>query len=812
MKQALSIQEIRESVTSKLARYFGVTPEDATKEQIYRATVLSVKDILTQKRSAFKKSVKEQHAKSVYYLCMEFLVGRSLKNNLCNLGVLENYTQVLKEFGFNIEDIYKLEPDPGLGNGGLGRLASCYLDGLTSQDYPAQGFSICYEYGLFRQRILDGEQIELPDEWLSRGDVWLVPRIDKPFSVKFGGHITEQWHDNKLDILYTDYEEVQAIPYDMMISGANSDAVNLLRLWRARDPKEFNMNLFSQGDYVRAMAERNQAEILTKVLYPADNHVEGKLLRLSQQYFLVSASLQCILSDHLRTYGDLSHFADKVAIHINDTHPALAVPELMRLLIDEHGYDWDSAWSVVTNVISYTNHTVMPEALEVWNEDLLGLRLPRIHTIITEINRRFCADLWNAYPGDWDRISRMSILCRGQVRMANLSIVGSHTVNGVSELHSDILKKTTFHDFYKYTPGKFTNVTNGIAYRRWLCYSNPALAARLDECIGTAYRKDATKLADFEKYADDPAMQERVWEIKRKNKETFCAYAKEKNGVILDPSSLFDVQIKRMHEYKRQLLNTLRIITLYLDLKENPNLEMQPQTFIFGAKAAPGYYMAKQTIKLICNLATEIEKDPKIREKLRVVFLEDYKVSVAEVLIPAAEISEQISLAGKEASGTSNMKLMLNGALTLGTMDGANIEICQAVGRENMYVFGLSADEVEELWRRGYSSLTYYHNNPKLKRSIDALNTGFNGVSFSEFFSYLLTSAGVPDPYLCLADFESYCMAHDRALADYADRKKWARSSILNTARAGFFSADRSIREYCDNIWHVSPVLTKPQD
>ncbi|MBR2131653.1 MAG: glycogen/starch/alpha-glucan phosphorylase, partial [Oscillospiraceae bacterium] len=744
--------ELREGIERKLSRYFGTTPMEANKDQMYKAVLLAVKDILAAKRTQFKKNVTAQEGKKIYYLCMEFLVGRQLRNNLGNLGIAEDYAAILKEWGYNLDELYELEADPGLGNGGLGRLAACFMDGLTSQNYSATGFSILYEYGLFKQKIVDGDQMELPDVWMPSGESWLVPRTDKTGTVRFGGKITENWENGKCNIIHTDYTELQAVPYDMLISGADCEAVNSLRLWKASAVNNFSMNLFSQGEYFKAMQEQNEAAILSKVLYPSDNHEEGKLLRLSQQYFMVCASLQSIVADHLRSYGNLNNFADKVCIHINDTHPALVVPELMRILIDTYSYSWDDAWAIVTKTVSYTNHTVLPEALETWNEELFRYKLPRLHQIICEINRRFCADLWKRYPGDWDRITHMSILSHGRVKMANLSIVGSHTVNGVSKLHSDILTKTIFSDFYHYTPEKFTNVTNGIAHRRWLCYSNPGLCGLLDDTIGTGYRKEPDQLTELKKFADDKGVLDRLMQIKSENKVRFSNWLKERTGVGIDPASLFDVQIKRMHEYKRQLLNTLRIISLYVQLKENPDLEMIPQTFIFGAKAAPGYYMAKEIIKLIYCISADIEKDPKIREKMRVVFAEDYRVSMAEVLIPAADLSEQISLAGKEASGTGNMKLMINGAVTIGTLDGANVEIAEAVGPDNIYIFGLTTPEVDDLWRRGYRSFEYYNANEQLRKAVDYLRVGFKGVDFTSFYNYLLMGPGVADPYMCLAD------------------------------------------------------------
>ena len=798
--------QIRATLEDKLIRYFGVHSDEATPEQMYKAVALSVKDTLSSKRGKFTETVKKAREKKIYYLCMEFLVGRTMKNAIMNLGIEDEYREVLREMGHDLDTSYDMDPDLGLGNGGLGRLAACFMDSLTTLGYAATGFSICYEYGFFKQKLVDGNQIELPDMWMDRGEVWLNPRTDKACTVRFGGTVHERWNGDKCDIIHENYNEVKALPYDLLISGSDSNAVNNLRLWKAVDTTTFNMNLVSQGQYVRAMQETSNSEIISKVLYPSDAHDEGKLLRLSQQYFLVSASLQSIISDHLRRYGSLWNFADKVAIHVNDTHPALVIPELMRQLMDVHSYNWEQAWDVVTRTVSYTNHAVMPEALETWNEDLFALKLPRIHTIVREINRRLCEDLWKCYPGDWDRISRMAIIGYGSVRMANMCVAGSHTVNGVSKLHSDILTKTVFHDYYKYTPGKFTNVTNGIAHRRWLCYSNPGLTGLLDNLIGTDYKKQPETLSRLLEYKDDQKVLDQILAIKRENKVRFSNYVASKTGIALNPDSIFDVQVKRLHEYKRQLLNALRIVSLYNELRENPNLDITPQTFIFGAKAAPGYDMAKRIIKMICDLQAEIERDPRIREKLRVVFMEDYNVSMAEVLIPSADISEQISLAGKEASGTGCMKLMINGAVTIGTLDGANVEIHEAVGDDNMYLFGLTTPEVEDLWRHGYNAATYYVANDKLKRTVDSFTFGFNGNSYRDFVDYLVIGRGIADPYMCLADFESYCRAHDRMTVDYNNRDKWAKMSLVNTASAGIFAADRAIDEYAKNIWHMTPI------
>ncbi len=799
-------EEIKQALASKLSRYYGIGFDEATEDQIYRATLLSVKDILAEKRAVYREKIKKQRAKRVYYLCMEFLVGKSLKNNLMNIGLCEEYREVLSEIGFDLEKLFDIEPNPGLGNGGLGRLASCFMDSLTTLEYPATGFSICYEYGLFKQKIIEGNQIELPDNWMHGADAWLVLRPDKAFDVTLGGTVNESWENGKCTVTCENYQTVRAIPYDMMISGSDSKAVNVLRLWKAVDTTNFNMSLFSQGEYVKAIEETSNAEIISKVLYPSDDHDEGKLLRLTQQYFLVSASLQSIIRDHLAAYGTLNNFADKVAIHINDTHPALVIPELMRILLDVYSYSWESAWDIVTKVVSYTNHTVLPEALETWNEYLFRLKLPRIHMIVSEINRRLCADLWNMYPGDWDRISNMAIIGYNQVRMANLSVAASHTVNGVSALHSNILKETVFHDYYKAMPQKFTNVTNGIAHRRWLCYSNPQLASLLDECIGTGYRKNSTELSDFLRFKDDAAVLDELRRIKHENKLRFAERIKEQTGISLDTHSVFDVQVKRIHEYKRQLLNVLKIIALYNILKENPDAPITPTTFIFGGKAAPGYYMAKDIIRLIWSIGKEIENTPGVCEKLKVVYLEDYNVSLAEELMPASDISEQISLAGKEASGTGCMKFMINGALTLGTLDGANVEMKEAVGDDNIFIFGLTSAEVDELWKQGYQSLTYYMGSERLKGVVDRLKAPFAGNDFSSIFDYFLHSHGVSDPYMCLADFDSYFSVYKDVMEAYKDRTEWTKKSLANIAGAGFFSSDRSIRDYAQNIWHISEI------
>ncbi len=802
----MTTNDIQTLLEAKLASYYGVTPQDASTEQMYKAVSLTVLDMLMDKKKTFKKQVKAKQKKQIYYLCMEFLVGRSLKTNLYNLGLVEGYTDVLKSYGMDINDLYEQEPDAGLGNGGLGRLAACFMDSLASLDLPAYGFSLRYEYGLFKQKIVDGWQTEMPDVWLPGGEVWLIPRSDRSLKVRFGGYVDEYYEDGVMKINYHNYDEVEAMPYDMLISGGDSKAVSTLRLWRSRSLSTFDMKSFSQGDYIKAVKESAEAEMITKVLYPSDDHYEGKTLRLKQQYFLVSASVQNIIDDYMKRYGDLSHLCEKVAIHINDTHPALCIPELMRILMDEHHMSWDDAWYQVTNTVAYTNHTVLVEALECWSEGLVSSLLPRIYSIIKEINRRYTLMLNLAYPFDHDKINNMAIIGNGQVRMANLSVVGSHSVNGVSALHSDIIKRSVFKDFYIDTPDKFTNVTNGIAHRRWLHQSNPRLASLLDECIGHDWYKDASNLKKFAKYQDDKKVLARLEEIKLENKKDFANALYKKQGVIIDPNTRFDVQVKRLHEYKRQLLNVLKIVHLYNLLSENPDLDLTPQTFIFGAKAAPGYYHAKEIIELINKISLDIAKRPEIKKKLNVVFIEDYCVSLAEKLMPASEISEQISLAGKEASGTGNMKFMINGAVTFGTMDGANVEIYDSVGNDNIFIFGMTTSEVNELWRRGYNSTYYYNNSKDLHGVIERLRKGFDGKSFSNIADYLLTNRGIADQYMCLADFNSYMETYWKMDKIYRDRERFNKMSLINISEAGRFAADRSIKEYAENIWNITKV------
>jgi len=802
--------EISLAIEEKLNRYFGVSTHEASAEQLYRAVSLTVKDILLKKKSAHRKRNKDKHSKKIYYMCMEFLIGCSLKNHLYNLGLEKEYEKAISRSGYRIEDIYECESDAGLGNGGLGRLAACFLDSMTALDYAAYGFSICYEYGLFKQKIVDGSQVELPDEWMVNGDIWLSPRTDKSYTVKFGGYVKEIFENGRMNVIYENCDEVCAVPYDVMISGYQTDNIGTLRLWRAKDVSNFNMSLFSQGEYVRAMQKATNAEIISKVLYPSDDHTEGKLLRLSQQYFLVSASLQSIISDHLKEYGTLSNISEKIVIHINDTHPALCIPEFMRILMDVHNYTWEAAWRIVTNTVTYTNHTVMPEALECWNVDLFRLKLPRIYSIVEEINRRFCSELLMKYPGDFTRTARMAIISDSQIKMANLSVYAANKVNGVSKLHSEILKKSVFSDFAKNDPKKFTSVTNGITHRRWLCMANPLLSDMIDGLIGKDYRKEPEALIQLNSFSDDRSVREKILEIKKRNKLSFSEYIKRRNGIILNPDSVFDVHVKRIHEYKRQLLNVLKIIAYYNDIENGIVSDIPDISFIFGGKAAPGYYMAKEIIKLICALAADIDRNEKVGGRLKVAYIENYDVTAAERLIPASDISEQISLAGKEASGTGCMKFMINGALTIGTLDGANIEIIDAVGTDNAYIFGLRSEEVDETWKKGYHSSVYYNSSERLKKAVDRLYRGFDGIDFSNIASYLLSgNGGVADPYMCLADFDSYCHAYFKCTEDYMDKQSWAKKSLINIASAGYFSSDRSVGEYAKNIWNAEPYGDK---
>lgn len=802
MNYALSKKKAKELLEAKLSHFMGVSPEEATDEQYYKAIALILRDMMSAGRADFSAQAAKAGTKKVYYLCMEFLMGRSLKNNLYNLNLTDVFQSVLADYGVKLENLYECEPDAGLGNGGLGRLAACYLDGLATQGYPARGYSILYEAGIFKQKLVDGWQTELPDFWLPGGDVWLVPHEESALEVRFEGDVQESWDGEFHHVEQVGYHPVQAVPYDMYVSGKDGKGISVLRLWAAKAPA-LDMSLFNQGDYMRAMEQNAMAEVISKVLYPADNHPEGKSLRLRQQYFLVSASVQDIVHRHLRVYSTMDNFADKVAVHINDTHPTLAIPELMRILLDECGYGWDDAWKIVTNAVAYTNHTVMAEALECWPEDLYRRLMPRIWQITKEIDNRFRSFVWQA-TGDAERVERMAVISNGVVRMANLCVAGSHSVNGVSALHSEILKDSVFHDFYLLTPDKFQNVTNGIAHRRWLCQANPKLSALLSDLIGDDFVLHGDALLKLRDYKDDKGVLEELGKIKRENKVRFAEQVKKQTGVTLDPDSVFDVQVKRLHEYKRQHLNALNILAQYLAIKANPNADFPAHTYIFGAKAAAGYVMAKKIISFICALGDMIHNDPDVRGRLKVVYCEDYNVTMAENLMPAADISEQISLAGTEASGTGNMKLMLNGAVTLGTMDGANIEIHDAVGADNIFIFGMRTPEVEELKRRGYDPLYFYNNNPELHSVLAFVaRTPIAGKSFPDIANLVRH-----DPYMVLADFADYRATQQRAAAAYGDALGWNRMSLMNISGAGRFAADRAINEYAQNIWHTKPAFT----
>ena len=800
MNYKMTVSQIKSAIQDKLSHVFGVSLENASDEEYYKAVVLIVRELLSKGRAEFVSNAEKTETKQVYYLCMEFLLGRSLKNNLFNLGLEENFRKALSDFDIKLDSLYEQEPDAGLGNGGLGRLAACFLDGLATQGYPAMGYSLRYEYGIFRQKLDDGWQTELPDFWLPGGRVWLQQVPENSVEVCFDGHIEEQWHNQYHAVNHKDYTPVTAIPYDLCVAGMDGKGVSLLRIWKAEN-HVFDMSLFNSGNYMHAMEQQALAETITKVLYPEDNHMEGKLLRLSQQYFLVSASIQDIIRRHLFAHSSLDDLPKLAAIHLNDTHPVLAIPEMMRIMLDECGYGWEAAWEIVKQTVAYTNHTVMSEALETWNCDLFKMRLPRIYQIVEEIDRRFWEEM-RAKGVDEAKIYRMAPISDGYVKMANLAVIGSHNVNGVSALHSEILKDRVFHDFYEESPQKFTNVTNGIAHRRWLNQSNPELASFITELIGKDYITDAEKLSDLLKFQDDAAVLDRLQKIKYGNKERLAAYLKRMQNEDVDPDSIFDVQVKRLHEYKRQHMNALNILATYQWLRENPNAEFTPHTYFFGAKAAPGYYFAKQIIQFIAALAKKINNDPLVNQKLKVIFVENYCVTWAELLTPAAEISEQISLAGTEASGTSNMKFMINGAVTLGTLDGANVEIHEAVGDENILLFGMTASQVEDLKRAGYKPQLQYQNDPIIHRAMDELLSGFDGQQFKDIYNALIRQ----DQYMALADFQSYRQAQQRAEGLYADQRKWNKMSLVNTACAGRFAADRAIRDYAGNIWHASPV------
>ena len=794
-------REFEKLLKDKLMSECNVTLDMASADQIYRCLAMITRQIMSDRQKQFQSKVLGEGKKQVYYLCMEFLMGRSLRTSLFNLGLNEVAESVLADADVKIDTIYEQEPDAGLGNGGLGRLAACYLDGMATDGIPGTGYSILYEYGIFKQKIVDGWQQETADNWLPGGQVWIKSHPDQAQEIRFDGQAIETWEGGFHHVKYENYNSVIAVPNDMYVAGYGSNGVSKLRLWQAKAPS-FDMSSFNAGNYNTAISQSASAELISKILYPNDNHTEGKILRLRQQYFFSAASIADILQNHLNQYGTLDNLADKVAIQLNDTHPTVAIPEMMRILLDECSYEWDAAFDICRKVFAYTNHTVMSEALEKWNADIFRNTLPRIWQIVCEMDRRCRADLAKAFPGDQGKIDYMAIIGDNQVRTANICAYTCHAINGVSKLHSEIIKDSVFHDYFLYKPQAFKNVTNGIAYRRWLLCSNPGLTHLLEETIGDGFKTDASELKKLEKFVDDKTVQAAAAKVKRENKANFANYLQKATGQVIDPDSIFDCQVKRMHEYKRQHLNALNIAAEYLYLKNNPNAEFTPKTYIFGAKAAPGYYMAKQMIRMICKLGKLIDEDPAVRGKLRIVYLEDYCVSLSERLMPASEVSEQISLAGTEASGTGNMKFMLNGAITLGTLDGANVEIADAAGHENEIIFGMLTPEVNALKGMGYHPNAFISGDNTAMAVLDFLEKGWNGENFSEVTSNLRNS----DPYMVMADFKDYRRAQHDLQELYRDKQTWNHMSLKNISNAGIFSADRSIMDYARDIWGATPV------
>lgn len=797
----LTKKEFEKILKDKVVSECGVTLDVASAEQIYRCMAMIVRQIMSDRQKQFQAKTLGEGKKQVYYLCMEFLMGRSLRTSLFNLGLNEVAEQVLADADIKIDTIYEQEPDAGLGNGGLGRLAACYLDGMATDCIPGTGYSILYEYGIFKQKIVDGWQQETADNWLPGGQVWIKSHPDQAQEIRFDGQAIETWEGGFHHVKYENYNSVIAVPNDMYVAGYGTQGVSKLRLWQAKAPS-FDMSSFNAGNYNTAISQSASAELISKILYPNDNHTEGKILRLRQQYFFSAASVADILGNHLNQYGTLENLPDKIAIQLNDTHPTIAIPEMMRILLDECSYEWDAAFDICRKVFAYTNHTVMSEALEKWNVDIFRSTLPRIWQIVQEMDRRCRADLEKAFPGDQGKINYMAIIGDNQVRMANICAYTCHSINGVSKLHSEIIKDSVFHDYFLYKPQAFKNVTNGIAYRRWLLAANPGLTKLLEDSIGPGFKQDASELKKFEKFADDSAMLDKLAAVKRANKVNFANYLEKVTGQVIDPDSIFDCQVKRMHEYKRQHLNAMNIAAEYLYLKANPNADFVPKTYIFGAKAAPGYYMAKQMIRMICKLGKLIDNDPAVKDKLRIVYLEDYCVSLSERLMPASEVSEQISLAGTEASGTGNMKFMLNGAITLGTLDGANVEIADAAGKDNEIIFGMLTPEVNALKGMGYHPQAFISDDNVAMAVLDMLEKGWNGENFSEVTNNLRNS----DPYMVLADFKDYRRAQHTVQELYKQKQTWNRMSLMNISNAGIFSADRSIMDYSRDIWGATPV------
>ena len=810
-------EEFKKSVKENVKFLYRKTLEEATQEQIFQAVSYTVKDVIIDNWLKSQKAYEKQDPKIVYYMSMEFLMGRALGNNLINLGAYGEVKEALEELGLDINCIEDQEPDPALGNGGLGRLAACFLDSLATLNYCAYGCGIRYRYGMFKQEIRDGYQVEAPDNWLKNGYPFELRRPEYAKEVHFGGYVRVEWDPvkNENKFIHEGYQAVKAVPYDMPITGYNNDVVNTLRIWDAEPIVDFNLDSFDKGDYHNAVEQENLARTIVEVLYPNDNHMAGKELRLKQQYFFVSASLQAAIAKYKKTHDDITKLHEKVVFQMNDTHPTVAVAELMRILIDEEGLGWDQAWDITTKCCAYTNHTIMSEALEKWPIELFSRLLPRVYQIIEEINRRFILEIQQKYPGNFEKIKKMAIIYDGQVKMAHLAIVAGYSVNGVARLHTEILKNQELKDFYEMMPEKFNNKTNGITQRRFLAHGNPLLADWVTDKIGPDWITDLSQLSKLKVYADDEKALQEFMTIKFKNKERLAKYILEHNGVEVDPHSIFDIQVKRLHEYKRQLLNILHVIYLYNQIKVHPEMDFYPRTFIFGAKASAAYARAKKIIKLINCVADVVNNDASINGKLKVVFIENYRVSNAEIIFAAADVSEQISTASKEASGTGNMKFMLNGAPTLGTMDGANVEIVQEVGEENAFIFGMSSDQIINYENNGgYDPDFIYNTDPEIRQVLMQLINGtFSSDTemFRDIYNSLLDKRNMPRPdqYFILGDFRSYAEAQKRVEEAYKDEKRWAKMALLNTACSGKFTSDRTIQEYVDDIWHLDKVVVK---
>ena len=806
-KDTFDKEKFKKELESNVRMLFRRKLEEATPQQIYQAVAYSVKDDIIDNWIETHKAYEKQDKKMVYYMSMEFLMGRALGNNMINLLCYDDVRETLEELGLDLNLIEDQEPDAALGNGGLGRLAACFLDSLATLGYPAYGCGIRYRYGMFKQKIENGYQVEVPDNWLKYGNPFEIKRDEYAVEVKFGGYVDVEMHNGRQKFVQKGYQSVRAVPYDMPIVGYGNHIVNTLRIWDAEAINNFNLDSFDKGEYQKAVEQENLARTICEVLYPNDNHMAGKELRLKQQYFFISASVQRAIAKYKETHDDIRKFHEKVTFQLNDTHPTVAVAELMRILVDEEGLEWDEAWEITRKTCAYTNHTIMAEALEKWPIELFSRLLPRVYQIVEEINRRFVIEIQNKYPGDQEKIRKMAILYDGQVRMAHLAIAGSYSVNGVARLHTDILKKRELKDFYEMMPEKFNNKTNGITQRRFLLHGNPLLASWVTDKIGDDWITNLDHLKHLKVYVDDEKCQQEFMNIKYQNKVRLAKYIKEHNGIDVDPRSIFDCQVKRLHEYKRQLMNILHVMYLYNEIKAHPDMDIVPRTFIFGAKAAAGYYTAKLTIKLINAVADKINNDPSINGKIKVVFIEDYRVSNAELIFAAADVSEQISIASKEASGTGNMKFMLNGALTLGTMDGANVEIVEEVGKENAFIFGLSADQVMEYEKNGnYNPRDVYNNNQDVRQVLTQLVNGFYSPENPELFRALYDALLEKDTYFTLLDFDSYKEAHNRIDAAYRDEEHWARTAMLQTASAGKFSSDRTIEEYAKEMWHLEKV------